>query len=181
MSDSNGKIDVDKVSDELSDIVKHFGLIGGQLTNAANYIGANSAQFVKQAPLGKTVDTVSTVSKAFDALEADIKKVREQIAKIKEVYIPEKFDDEEISSFNTDDFRITRTRRIYASILDQEAAFEWLEKNDLGALIKPTVNSSALSGAAKEQMENGKELPDDIFRTYAKNGVSITVKRKSRG
>lgn len=45
---------------------------------------------------------------------------------------------------------------------------------DYGSLIQPTVNSSSLSALAKELMESGKDMPDDLFNVHTKDGVSIT-------
>ncbi len=57
----------------------------------------------------------------------------------------------------------------YASIADKEAGYAWLKANDLGAIIKPTVNARTLTAAMKEFMAEGGEIDDSI---------NITIKRR---
>jgi hypothetical protein len=94
--------------------------------------------------------------------------------------MPARLDAEECKTFNTDDSRVTRTAKVYASIPGdkREAAYQWLRDNGYEGLIQETVNSSSLSGAAKEMMANGNELPEDLFSVHTKDGISITRKRK---
>lgn len=66
---------------------------------------------------------------------------------------------------------------VAADLVGCPIGFAWLRVNGLGSLIKPTVNSSSLSGAVKEAMENGREFPEDLFRIHTKDGVSITRKK----
>lgn len=76
--------------------------------------------------------------------------------------------------------RVTVSYRYSASILDdplrgKEPGYDWLRNNGAGELIKPTVNSSSLSSYAKSMLENeGKELPDDIFKVGTSPYTSIT-------
>lgn len=49
---------------------------------------------------------------------------------------------------------------------DEEAVFEWLSENGHGRLIKPGVHHTTLRAFAKEQMEEGKELPKDLFNVH---------------
>lgn len=156
--------------------------VGTRFTDAANAVRDNIPDIALKAPMGKAIDVAAMLAKTVDNFEDSIKAFKAEIAKMKEVHLPERFDNEEVSTFNTETFRVTRTMRTFASISgDQEEAFDWLRSNDYAGLIKETVNSSSLSAAAKELMENGRELPDDIFSVYNKNGVSITIKKAARG
>ncbi len=91
--------------------------------------------------------------------------------------IPEAFERESISSFTTDNgYRVTVSQRFFASILEgmKDVAFEWLRKNKLGDLIQPTVNAGTLSAEGKRMLEEGRELPEQIFSTHYKPSTSLT-------
>ena len=68
----------------------------------------------------------------------------------------------------------------YSDLVGCPLGYVWLKQNDLGALIKPTVNASSLSASAKELMENGRELPEVIFSVHTKDSVSITKGKGKR-
>lgn len=135
------------------------------------------------APMGAAVDISAALSKAYEEVDAMLTMVGKRLSYVKEVTLPERFDEEQVTTFNTERFRVTATQRIFASIIgsEKEAAHKWLEDNGYGDLIKPTVNASSLSSVAKEIISDGKELPDDLFSHHFKRGVSITVKRQQRG
>lgn len=138
-------------------------------------------EFIQAHPIGQVVDNFVRLEDAVEAFDAKWKEVKSRIDYAREVSFPARLDNDETKTFTSADsgHRVSRTSRIFASILPglQEKAFDWLRSHELGSLIKPTVNSSSLSGAAKELMENGSELPDDIFRLHTKDGISITRKK----
>lgn len=71
--------------------------------------------------------------------------------------------------------RCTVSYRFSCSMLDKEAGMLWLTNNGHGGLIQPTVNSSSLGAFAKDMIETqGKDLPDDIFKTGQSAYTSIT-------
>lgn len=92
--------------------------------------------------------------------------------------IPERFDDEGITTFTTDSgFRITSTQRYSVSIIpeEREKAMQWLRDHDLGPLITETVNSQTLSAHARQQIEaGGAELPADLFKASTTPALSVT-------
>jgi hypothetical protein len=144
---------------------------------------------IAQDPLGRVVDTLEDFDLAIDGsktanvvgLEGRLSELKAVLTYAREVSMPARMDTEEITTFNTDDNRITRTAKTYASIVDKDRAFAWLRENELDSLIQETVNSSSLSALAKELMEGGRELPSDEgdpFRVHIKDGVSITRKKK---
>lgn len=160
-----------------------------RLNESAEFLGrivavANGVlpQIVGTHSLGQALDLFTQFEDAVSAVEKKYKEAKAIVDMAREVSFPARLDAEDTRSTTSADTgnRITRTARIFASILtDKQAdAFNWLRNNGLGELIKETVNSSSLSGAAKEQIENGKELPDDIFRVHTKDGVSITRGKK---
>lgn len=139
-------------------------------------------EFIAQHPLGEAVDTFCDLEDQIDALDKEFKSLKARIAFAREVSFPTRLDAEDTRTFTSKDsgHRVTRTARIFASIVSAkvEQAYAWLRANDLGPLIKETVNSSSLSAAAKELMENGRELPEDIFTVHTKDGISITKSKK---
>jgi len=70
--------------------------------------------------------------------------------------------------------RVTISARTSCSMVDKELGMKWLEDNGHGGLIQPTVNSSSLGAFAKSQMEEGRELPVDKFKTSLMTFTSIT-------
>lgn len=138
-------------------------------------------ELVKNHPLGEVMEIFTLFEGAVDRHAVATVELGKINSYAREVSLPERLDDDAIKTFTADNGdRMSRTARAFASVKAgmMDKAFEWLRANELGSLIKETLNSSSLSGAAKELMENGKELPDDIFALHIKNGVSITRKKK---
>lgn len=148
------------------------------LTNMAVSLGAALPAFIADQPLGVAVDGLSTLDKSVASLEKALADVKSKLAFAKEVSMPNRMDAEAVKTFNTENFRVTRTARVFASITSEqiEQAYDWLRENGYGALIKETVNSSSLSAAAKEMMQEGEELPEELFKVHMKDGISITKK-----
>lgn len=71
--------------------------------------------------------------------------------------------------------RVTVSYRFSASMVDKEAAFEWLRDNGHEGIIQETVNSSTLSAFAKNLLEtDGIELPPEAFKVGTSPYTSIT-------
>lgn len=151
-------------------------------------MGDDLAQLVTEQPLGAVVDLVADIKDAIGVVHGDgssvvTNKLKGRLRYISEVTLPERFDHEQVKTFNTEKWRVTKLTKVMASIPadKKEQAFEWLEQNDLGSLIKPTVNASSLSGAAKEIMEKGEELPEELFNVHMQPGISVTKLKPKRG
>jgi hypothetical protein len=156
----------------LNDITEYLSLIDRAVASVLPEVIANH-------PLGDAVDNVSDLDGAITAAEKALSELKGRISYSKEVSMPARMDAEKAKTFNTEKYRVTRTARVFASILSDQisAAYDWLRRNQYDALIKETVNSSSLSAAAKELMEAGRELPEDMFRVHMKDGISITKKK----
>jgi len=140
-------------------------------------------RFIAENPLGECVDLYVALEAQVESVETAFKAIKSQISACREVHFPARLDEEQTKTHtSTSGIRMTRTARVLASILTgkQDEAFEWLRKNELGSLIKETVNSSSLCAAAKELMQNGKELPETTFNVHLKDGVSITKPRAGK-
>jgi hypothetical protein len=71
--------------------------------------------------------------------------------------------------------RVTISHRYSCSMLDKEKAMDWLRGNGLEGIIIETVNSSTLSATAKDMLLNeGKEMPPELFKTGTSPFTSIT-------
>lgn len=164
-----------------------------RLSEQADYLGRIDdaldkvlSQFVATHPLGEVLDKIVNWEDEVNRVEDRLKAIKARVSYVREVSFPARLDADETQTTTSKETgnRVTRTARIFASIISDttgetlKKAYEWLRSNELGALIKETVNSSSLSGAAKELMENGKELPDDLFKVHTKDGVSITRGKK---
>lgn len=146
-------------------------------------LGSVLPDLIAKHALGEATDVLMDLGSTGGIAERLTKAVSDfnaRIAYAKEVSMPARLDDEECQTFNTERARVTRTARTYASIVNEqkEAAFLWLRENGLEALIQETVNASSLSGAAKERMAEGHELPEDLFKVHIKDSVSLTNKQK---
>lgn len=148
------------------------------LDNVAATLGRTLPEYISGQPLGVAVDGVATLDKSVAALEKALSDIKARMSFAKEVSMPQRMDAEAVKTFNTENFRVTRTARVFASINadNLDAAYQWLRDNEYSSLIKETVNSSSLSAAAKELMKDGEELPEELFKVHMKDGISITKK-----
>jgi hypothetical protein len=113
----------------------------------------------------KATEKIKTARKALEELEDSIS--REQI--------PTLFLNKQVKTLNIEGVgRATVSYRWAASIKDKDAGFKWLRDNGHGGIITETVNSSTLASFAKEVVQGGSELPDDIFTVGQNPYTSIT-------
>lgn len=164
---------VEKVIERTQEVCDRMEKIGTAL-------GTVLPELIAHHPLGEAVDKLSGLKTVIELLEERSKQMNSLLSYAREVSMPTRMDAEEIQTFNTEDNRITRTSRVFASIIaaKMDDAKAWLIKANLGSLIKETINSSSLSAAAKAEIEEGRELPDEIFTVHYKDSVSITKKKK---
>lgn len=119
-----------------------------------------ASQFINT--IGETMEVINNIASALKTSE-----------------IPSAFEREGITTVTLDSgYRVTVSQLTRASIIDKEAAFEWLKDNGHEYAIQSTVNSSTLSSLAKTMLEEGKELPDDKFKVVIMPNTSITKVQK---
>lgn len=113
-----------------------------------------------------------------EQLEDELKSVNGQIRALAEGKIPEYMEENEIEKFSvTGVGTVYVQQKVYANVKadDREAFFHWLRENGSADLIKETVHPSTLNAFAKEQLSEGKELPDVLdARLYP----TATLRRK---
>jgi hypothetical protein len=97
--------------------------------------------------------------------------------KLNTTIIPESYEAHGVTSQTVLDHRITVAVLVRASIAadQKEGAYKWLRDQGFGTLITETVNASSLAALAKTLMQDeGRELPDNLFKTYTVPSVSMT-------
>jgi hypothetical protein len=58
--------------------------------------------------------------------------------------------------------------------VSDEALFAWLNGEELGDIIKPTVNWQTMNAALKERMASGKDLPDAMFNVSSEQTMKFS-------
>lgn len=91
--------------------------------------------------------------------------------------IPAMMDEMGIDSVNlTGIGRLSTQGALQASIIKdmRDEAYEWLENNGHGDLIKGTVNSSSLKALIKEQIKAGEQFPEELFNIHLFTMATVT-------
>lgn len=159
----------DTTLENLQEMVRGLQIVTGQVredTNTAVQSG-DPIQLVRHfRDLRGVNETIKECRKALDEME-DLLSVRD---------IPDLFRLLKVKTMTLEGIgRTTVSYRFSCSMLDKEQGMDWLKANGHGGLIQPTVNSSTLAAFAKNMIEvEGKDLPDDIFKTSQNPYTSIT-------
>jgi predicted nuclease with TOPRIM domain len=98
-----------------------------------------------------------------EALEAELKKLNEDIKKIEVERLPAMMDQNDVEKFTVEGVgTIFQQVKVYAHVKkEDEARFhEWLRETGNADLIKAYVFPQTLASFAKEQLEQGTDLPD---------------------
>lgn len=160
-------------------------LIIENLNDAANAIRRavsiyrENATEIKAQALPQLLRSFSEYTDAVAAVESARKEISEELRYLEQGVIPERMGEEGVKTTTIETangtFRMTVGYRFSASMTDKEAGLDWLRENGHGGLIDETVNSKTLSSFAKRLLEDeGKELPDNLFRTGSVPYVSRT-------
>lgn len=109
-----------------------------------------------------------------ESLTAELKEVDEELKTLTTETLPQTMDTEEIDKFTVDGVGTVYTQiKVYAYVKkeNEETFHAWLRDQGHGDLIKPYVFPGTLSSFAKEQMEQGVELPDFISATKVETAM----------
>ena len=91
------------------------------------------------------------------------------------IMIPNAMDEEDITNVTFEGIgRVTLTSDVYASIVNKVDAFKWLQENNHGGLIQPTVNASSLKAMIKDGLKKAEIFPEDLFKVTPFSRASIT-------
>ncbi len=117
-------------------------------------------------------DTLTGLARQFRALkdrketlEAELKTLTEDIKKLEVETLPALMDDNEVEKFTVEGVgTIYQQVKVYANVKkeNEQKFHDWLRETGNGDLIKAYVFPGTLSSFAKEQLEQGEELPDFV-------------------
>lgn len=133
-----------------------------------------TAESVNTMPIDAAVSVLFRARMLDDELRAIKSKCGEILKQLKEIDIPGKFEELGISTITVNGYRYTKSETIRASMKDKGGAKDWLRNNDLEDIITETVSASTLSATARTLLEEGRELPEDVFNVYVLNNTSVT-------
>lgn len=114
--------------------------------------------------LAKRMAQLTAIS---DALDVVRKALNTEYDHIKLKALPDLMAEMELRTFTVEGAgRVQIGGDVYASISadNKEKAYAWLREHNYGSLITETVNASTLKAWCKEGMEQGREMPDDLFK-----------------
>lgn len=131
----------------------------------------------------KTNITTLELMREFKAAK-DLKEACDVLAKeagrlydyIRLAAVPERFEEDGIQNMKVEGVgRVQLAGDLYAGIIKgkEEAAFEFLDDNGRGDVVKKTVNSSSLKAILKKMLEKGEEFPAEVFKAEPFTRASI--------
>lgn len=152
-------------------MMERFAIINEVLESAARE-GEPPAE--KASLCAEYYRALRTLHDEADALK---KKLHKELEAYGMSILPEVFEKEDVTSLNlSSGYRVTISSVTRASIPaeNKAEAYQWLVDNELGDLITNTVNASTLSATAKSLIEEGRQLPEDLFKVAVLPQVSMT-------
>lgn len=129
----------------------------------------------KQGPATELARHYIDVRNFYDALH-DVSK---ELTKLKDQMsyqdIPAAFEREGTTTLTLrDGYRVTISALVRASTKDMETGIAWMDAQGHGALAKRTINAQTLAAFARAEMEEGRELPEDVFTVHVGQNTSVT-------
>jgi hypothetical protein len=157
------------------EVIDGIGTLAKRLLVGADMLLKDADARASSDPL-PLIETLVAVNEAYEAMRETKRALDNAYDRYSIQLIPDAMREKRMKTVNLEGIgRITVSYRFSCSMLDKDQGYEWLQNNGLGELIKPTVNSSALSSAAKARIENeGKDMPLDIFKVSSTPYTSIT-------
>jgi hypothetical protein len=160
-------------------------IAGARVEN--EYKALNQAVSAAMAEIQRYGDRAAHLAQLFrqlrtarDILDEQLKQFNNALSHVEGGLLPESFDREQLQTLTlSNGDRVTIVQKLYASIGPdgKDAAYAWLHDNGHGDLIQETINSSSLSAFAKQELAEGRELPENIFATFIKPSTSLTRKK----
>lgn len=98
-----------------------------------------------------------------EGLEEELKQVNERLKKITEEELPAMMDDNDITKFSVEGVgSIHQQVKVYAYVKkeDEEKFHDWLRAGGNEAMVREYVFPQTLNAFAKEQLEQGNDLPE---------------------
>lgn len=113
-----------------------------------------------------------------NSLEEELKQLKHQLSDIEEITLPNLLDELDMPTVTFNDgTKISKVERLFTRVIgaNKDAAFEWLRENGHGDIIKmyENVHHLTLNSLGQECIENGINLPSELFDQYLKRSVKI--------
>jgi seryl-tRNA synthetase len=133
----------------------------------------------KRARASSDIAEIYVVAEAANRqLEVVVDKVQALIRGLQQITVPELFREGNATSVTVLGYRVTTSSVVRASIRKdtKDNAFAWLKAEGHGDLIKvePTVHPETLAAWARVELEQGTELPEELFSVYTHDTTSLT-------
>jgi len=112
-----------------------------------------------------------------DELSKEKTSMQKEFDLIRKSLLPERMEDEGIQNLTLKGIgRVSLRPELYVSIPadSKPLAYEWLKEHGYASLVTPYVQPSTLKAWAKEQIEHGVELPEDLFVVSPYTMATIT-------
>lgn len=160
---------------EIKTIAEGIVTLATRIEAGEKLFAHNLEELKKIDNLDDLIRLMAQVRRAKDATDSAKKTLEALYGVMSNKIIPEMMRDKKIKTTTLADVgRVTVSNRTSCSMLDKEAGMEWLRANGLGDIIQETVNASTLAATAKTKIEEGFDLPDDVFKVSINPYVSIT-------
>lgn len=114
-----------------------------------------------------------------EKLEGELSDTNKAIRRLAEQEIPEYMEENEIEKISIDGVgTLYTTLKIYANVKkeNKEAFYNWLREHGNEDMVQEYVFPATLNAFAKEQLNEGKPLPDDLIE--ARLYPTATLRRK---
>lgn len=153
-------------------------LLSGLIDRVKSVTDEHDGSNVQQGKLEDACRVYFYASEHYEELDKVRKKIGAQLDHMSREVIPGVMEERGVRNITLDDVQrqFSKSVRVSASMVNKDAALDWLHENGFGDLIQPTVNSSSLSSFAKQYVEdNQKDLPD----CFKMSAMTVTSVRKS--
>lgn len=111
--------------------------------------------------------------------EEDLKIINANLDVLRFEAIPNRMDGDGIEKIRLDGVGTISLRgELFLSVKDKDHMFEWLQDNNFGSLIQPTVNSSTLKAFVKGRIAKGEEYGAEFLNVTPVTMAVITNKPK---
>lgn len=133
------------------------------------------ANRLEKMKLADAAENYVVLKQLDEKLEDVAKGLGKIVEEIKTKTMPTLFERDKLTSCNTKmGYRVGVSMLTRASMVDKEAAKQWLKDNGLGDIVTETVNAQTLAATAKTLLEDGKELDPELFNVILVPTTSVT-------
>lgn len=108
---------------------------------------------------------MSELKHQIDALADEKKDLQKQYDLIRFTLLPDAMEDEGVENIRVKGIgTVYLTDDINVSLVDKEQAYDWLGEHGFGDIIKPYVFPQTVKAFVKEQLSEGNDLPEGLFK-----------------